>query len=506
MIKGKEPKPTKTKLHKGMLLFYCACVLVLIFAFGLMTFRMVLKSKLNAKLDEIRTAGYPATLAELNDYYPAVPDDENAAILYEKAFKLFHDIDDKIFEKDINGKLYLKVSNRGGSPKNNDSNRPKLFRELLIRVEFMPLLLEHQLSEESNNANRQFVNANRATIKILKKAVLRPECRFPINFSLFNLIRSARLLLISTVLAEKDDQPKQVIDNIMVLLKICHTMDNQSTYSSCIMKYALQRLTVATIEYTLSSVELDANTLQQISKSLGECLDEENKLLEQAFADTRIKTINFDDYMAKEPGLKYTYFILSLTGIITLNKLKILEIYEILFKLDKSDIKALRRYDDSFEKQFKEMSKFYSLSKILIRHSNSRIIYKKLKIEAQIKATIIGLAIERYRLQYNKLPKTLIQLVPEFIKKLPNDPFTGKPFSYAVGDIEIPIDEFDKNSYSGSYKSNKITDRYCDQVRCIKRPGWMVYSFGKDQDDDNGAPAQGGDNGDISFRCVRKKK
>jgi hypothetical protein len=60
-----------------MLLFYCACALVLLCTFGLMTFRMVLNSRLNAKLDKIHAAGYPTMLAELNDYYPAVPDDDN---------------------------------------------------------------------------------------------------------------------------------------------------------------------------------------------------------------------------------------------------------------------------------------------------------------------------------------------------------------------------------------------------------------------------------------------
>ncbi|MCF6177595.1 MAG: hypothetical protein L3J71_17710 [Victivallaceae bacterium] len=89
------------KFHKGMLLFYCACVLVLLCAFGLMTFRIVLNSQLNAKLDEICAAGYPATLEELNDYYPAVPDDENAALLYEKAFGLYNSVDSEIIKQKL---------------------------------------------------------------------------------------------------------------------------------------------------------------------------------------------------------------------------------------------------------------------------------------------------------------------------------------------------------------------------------------------------------------------
>ena len=94
-----------------------------------------------------------------------------------------------------------------------------------------------------------------------------------------------------------------------------------------------------------------------------------------------------------------------------------------------------------------------------------------------------------------KLLEKLNLLVPEFIKKLPNDPFTGKPFRYVVGDIELRVPKGEDSNYLESYKSKKMVDYRGNPIRCIKRPGWMVYSFGKDQDDDNG---------DIPFRCARK--
>ena len=129
-------------------------------------------------------------------------------------------------------------------------------------------------------------------------------------------------------------------------------------------------------------------------------------------------------------------------------------------------------------------------------------LYERLIADTQIKSAIIGIAIERYQLKYNKLPKSLSELAPEFIKKVPHDPFTGKPFSYVVGAIEIPIDKKYGGNYPDSYKKSKTPYSIF-----IKRRGWMIYSFGKDGDDDNGIPRgilrRCNINWDIPFRRVK---
>src|SRR5438132_13886419 len=42
----------------------------------------------DARLADIRRHGYPVTLAELQDWYKAVPDAQNAALVYTQAFRL----------------------------------------------------------------------------------------------------------------------------------------------------------------------------------------------------------------------------------------------------------------------------------------------------------------------------------------------------------------------------------------------------------------------------------
>ena len=49
-------------------------------------YRLRLRAHFNSMLDDIRKAGYPATLEELDKWYEAVPDDENAAVVLQIAF------------------------------------------------------------------------------------------------------------------------------------------------------------------------------------------------------------------------------------------------------------------------------------------------------------------------------------------------------------------------------------------------------------------------------------
>lgn len=54
-------------------------------------------------------------------------------------------------------------------------------------------------------------------------------------------------------------------------------------------------------------------------------------------------------------------------------------------------------------------------------------------------ATRVALAIERYRLRHRELPKSLDDLVPEFLPEVPLDPFDGKPLRYRLEANEYKV-------------------------------------------------------------------
>ncbi len=92
------------------------------------------------------------------------------------------------------------------------------------------------------------------------------------------------------------------------------------------------------------------------------------------------------------------------------------------------------------------------------------------RTHALLRCAITGIAAERFRLEHDRFPDSLEELVPTYIDAIPNDPFTRKPVQLAKTDIGI-----------------------------------VIYSFGIDEEDDRGnveTPRGGYGNPDIGFRLA----
>ena len=121
MNKHHKHQSNKQNKSKKMRFIYGSCAIGLIII-GIVTLSLISTLKLKAKPAEIRAAGYPVTLDELNNYYPGVADAENAAQVYEQAFLLFHNVNDKIFNQ------------KTKSPSTIIENSPYSFRNELILI------------------------------------------------------------------------------------------------------------------------------------------------------------------------------------------------------------------------------------------------------------------------------------------------------------------------------------------------------------------------------------
>jgi hypothetical protein len=68
-------------------------VFVVIAIAAFVVWRVNLAHDVDAKLQAIRAAGLPTSGAELNAFYPAVPDNENAALVMTQVFALMRNYD-----------------------------------------------------------------------------------------------------------------------------------------------------------------------------------------------------------------------------------------------------------------------------------------------------------------------------------------------------------------------------------------------------------------------------
>jgi hypothetical protein len=60
-------------------------------------------------------------------------------------------------------------------------------------------------------------------------------------------------------------------------------------------------------------------------------------------------------------------------------------------------------------------------------------------IQAQVRVTLVSLAIRRARLDGAPLPPRLQELVPKYLPAIPSDPFTGEPLKYSVDETGCKI-------------------------------------------------------------------
>jgi hypothetical protein len=94
----------------------------------------------------------------------------------------------------------------------------------------------------------------------------------------------------------------------------------------------------------------------------------------------------------------------------------------------------------------------------------SRTSLTEARVEATDACARAAVAMTRYRLDHDKLPTRLSDLVPAYLNAIPTDPFNGKPLRLVI-------------------RNNQ----------------WIVYSVGSDGVDNGGVSFEKVKNGDVIF-------
>lgn len=76
--------------------------------------------------------------------------------------------------------------------------------------------------------------------------------------------------------------------------------------------------------------------------------------------------------------------------------------------------------------------------------------------QVELRCAIIALAVERYRLKHQRWPRSLDQLVPEYVVQVPDDPYDGRPLRYQTfpGGVMIYSIGPDGKDNRGSFDRN----------------------------------------------------
>lgn len=430
-------------------------------------YRYTLHRFVRAKLAEVRRQGYPVTLAELDAWYPTPPPGQNAAEIYEDAFKKYASWKwDQLQLVPIAG--YAETPQRSAP-----------------------------LQSDMRNAIASYLADNQEALRLLHAGATRKHCRYPVSYSgglqtplpqLSGVRHGARLLWLEAALAADEGDAQTAASSVIAGVALTDSLAAEPDGISLLVRAATLRMQVSSLEYSLSRTSFTAAQLTELGAAFA--ASEITNGLARAFAGDIVTTADFFGVSVKrqldlmlppppEPGTMQTYIgflprawyrkpqfhFLKTSGLMEMDLLLYLHLMHDYILAARHPMLEQLAIAKDIDKKMVKFPNFCVVSRWVSCGGSgmSAFIVKDLAAIASLRCCRTSVALERCRLATGSLPNRLDDLVPQFLAAALTDPFDGQPLRY-----------------------KKLTK------------GYVVYSVGDDGKDDGGDEKK-----DITFIVER---
>jgi len=388
-------------------------ILLLVCVGAFVFFRLSLKSKLQARIEAIRTAGYPVTCAELDKWYNIPENTENGAYTIIDAFSYYNQWD-----------------------KDKSKSLPVVGRaELPTRIE--------PLAEETKALIAQYVADNNEALKLLHAGAAIEHSRYPIDLSAgfetlvpnLSEIRSGVFFLkLEAILHAESGDGKLAVRSAKSCFGIARSLAKEPVTISQLVRAACQGVAVTTIEYCINRIELADEQLAELI----ECVQNAEQISDMscAFVGERCNGISF--FKAPESinpdlinGIPF-HPVLALykaIGMAESDAIIYLDLMEGYIKSARLPLDKRQEAVKAIDTKLQSTSKVHILLHVLMP-ALSRITTIDLRNIAQLRTARVALAIEQYRHAAGGLPNSLTDLTPVYFDTIPKDPFDGNELRY----------------------------------------------------------------------------
>jgi hypothetical protein len=434
------------------LLFALAGLIVLYFAY-----RHGLSAAIQARIDAIHRAGFPATCAELNTWYPQPPAGQNAADLYEEAATHY---------------------NKWTS---NDTARAKLNLLPVVGIAKFPARTE-PLAADTQRLAAEYLGDNAEALRLLHQAAAVKQCRYPIDLSqgplsrlnhLEKLRQAARLLDLEVIENAEQQKPEQVTESVISLCGIVRSLHQEPLMISYLVSFACQGIALSSLDRALNRIALTDEQLVKLASGLGEAPDHqpltpafvgERCLGTDAFEGIRTGKLSLKDafgFLGDQPQcLPQLAWLYKVTGLLELDEKSFLDIMQRNVTASQLSPPESIAIANSISNTVANLPERCVGSRMLLS-GLERVFSLAARYDARLRDAQAAIAIERSRLATGKLPDQLGDLVPKFLPAVPADPFDGEPLRYrklargyvvySVGEDMVDNGGAEKNSQGLSY-------------------------------------------------------
>ena len=387
----------------------------------------------------LRAKGQPLTFEEIEAQRAALPDDRNSARIIERLADRFKELGDSHPDPAV---LIF------GSRKGNDD-----FFEGVGRTRI--------------DASRRFVEQRRELLAELETLRDKPTGRFDIRYDKSNPIltllphlsglrEKSKLARLDGMLHLIDNRPERAVSDFELQCRLAGTLFDEPTLISRLVQIAIEAQACRTVEDILRVGEVGDETLAGMADELTAL--KTNGTMRWAMLGERAFFIGTCETFAAgrvppssipandDPSGALAAMLGSRVMpafLVRSNELTGAEMHTWLIDAA-DDPDKMRAAAARIDTEVPKLSKTQILVKIMMP-SLSRAVVLSTKITAQLECALAGLAAERFRLATGQLPKSLEELVPQYLPGVPNDPFDAIPLHLKTTDDGIVIYSVDEN-------------------------------------------------------------
>jgi len=433
---------TASAKRRKVTFFRVALVLLLATVCAFAIFRLLLRSKLNARIEAIRAAGYPVTCAELDKWYTLPEGVENAAYAITDAFSYY---------VEPHYTQFVPIVGQA---------------ELPARTE--------PLGEEITGFTALFIIDNKEALELLHAGAAIANCRYPGDLSagyetsihdLSSLKKGARLLNVEAIW-HAGSRPGRSVRSVISSFGLAQSLESEPVLVSQLVRIACQALTVSTLERLVNRADLTDAQLDELSRAVVRA--QAPMAMSRAFVGERCmglamlkmppaqiaRTFSLSSSSRESPAdarlRSLAIYLHRFAGLTDRSAIMYLDMMEEYIEAIQLPVGQRHRAIEAIEARYGlEAGGGYLLTHVI--PAIGRVALINLRGVAGLQTAQVALAIQRYRLASGRLPDTVGDLVPFYLDAAPKDPFDGNDLRYK--ELE---------------------------------PGFVVYSIGEDLSDDGG--------------------
>jgi hypothetical protein len=309
---------------------------------------------------------------------------------------------------------------------------------------------------------RRFLAREETTLKLLRQAAAMPGCYFERDYGRPNvamplpelqpLLTGARLLAVDSICQAADGRYRQAIDDIHALFRMAEHVGGDPLLVSMLVAIAMEHLAVDSLQHVLASNRVPDNELADLKTFenasyhvlLGRGLHFEEALRLATFDDVGSGRIALNQFGAIVSGRNISdwladwffarfYPAFLLRGDLAAQRQFAAEL----------DLAARQPYwqakDRMKEFDVQLRNKPGGILTAFLMPSLGPVLVAARAGDARRDAARLGLAIYSYRARNGRLPAKLDDLVPEFIAAVPSDPFDGNPMKLRRADRGLTV-------------------------------------------------------------------